>query len=375
MMVRLERVWSARMCLVLGLALTACQLLAEADRVTLANRAKEVLLGKITKDDRDGLEIELSVGKRTLNSSEIADVDWDIGTEGFHEAVTAFRGGSYSHAIDNLQDIVDQKEHMDQVRAVARPYVQYLYAESKYRAGKASEAMAAYQKLIETYPKSRYVAFAITNMADSAIQAKAYDKLPPMLALLREGGPEQKQVADYFEGEALLAQNKTAEAQKKYASASTGGTPKARAMALVGQARCYIALNDAARAKETATAALALTPPEATAAIAHNIVGDAILADAESKKLGGTQLQDALLDAILEYMRAQTQYQVTDPRVEGYAVLKTAECFQRLSKLPSRAGNDDHGRATALFSRLTSERRFASTDFPNQAFKHLDEMK
>ena len=64
----------------------------------------------------------------------------------------------------------------------------------------------------------------------------------------------------------------------------------------------------------------------------------------ESKKLAGTQLQDALLDAILEYMRVKTQY-AADTATEGYALLKIGESFKRLSKLPAREQFDDRGRA------------------------------
>ncbi len=369
--------WSARIARIIVVALCAVgagQARAESDKITLVKN-KEVVSGKITKDDKDGLEIEMGAGaRRTFNSAEIGDVDWDVSTEGFREAVASFRSGAYSSAADGLQGIIEQKEVLDQVRAVARPYILYLYAECKYRGGKGQEAAAVYQRLIDTYKNSRYTPMALTNMADSAIQSKAFDKLPPLLAHLRDGGPDQKQMADYYEGEALLAQNKPAEALKKYAAAAAGIVLRVKAMALAGQARCLIAAGDAAKAREAAQAAINLSPADSVSAVAHTIIGDSILAEADSKKLTGTPLQDALLDAILEYLRVQNQYP-TDARTEGYAVLKAGECFKRLSKLPGRAGGEDQGRAVALFSRLSGDRRFANTDYPNKASKFLDEMK
>ncbi|MEI6234482.1 MAG: tetratricopeptide repeat protein [Planctomycetota bacterium] len=369
---------SARMVLVGLCAVAAGAICAETDKVTLVT--KEVKQGRITKDDKDGLEIELADGRGgrgaliPITSAAISDVDWDVSAEGFHDAVMSFRRGAFGAAADSLQAIIDQKELMDQVRLVARPYVYYLFAECKYRGGKMGEAMTAYQKLISTFPASRYVALAITNMADSAIQAKTFDKLAPLLVILRDGGNDSKQLADYFEGESLFAQNKPAEAAKKYSNAATGLVARVKAMALVGQARCNMIANDSAKAREAAQSALALTPPEGVAASAHSILGDAIVADADSKKLGGAQLADALTDAVLEYMRVQNQY-ATDARSEAYALFKAGECFKRLAKLPGRTAGEDQSRAVMNFSRLSSERRFAATEFANKASKQLDEMR
>ena len=369
---------SARMvvlALCAGVALSVC---AESDKVTLVN--KTVKSGKITKDDKDGLEIELGDGKggggarQTFTSADIADVDWDSSAEGFHEGVTSFRRGAYSSAAESFQSILDQKELLDQVRPIARPYVYFMFAESKYRGGKLAEAQAAYQKLISAFPASRYVSFAITNLADSAIQSKAFDQLTPLLAVLRQGGNDQKQLADFYEGEALMAQNKPAEAAKKYANATGGPVPRVKAMALVSQARSLMVTKDSSKARDLAQSALALNPPEGVAAAAHSVLGDAILADIEGKKLAGVALQDALLDAVLEYMRVQNQYPA-DAKTEGYAIFQAADCFRRLSKLPGRTNGEDQGRAVALLGRLASERRFASTEFPNKAVKQLDDMK
>ena len=350
---------------------------AEADKVTLV-RAREVVVGKITKDDRDGLEIEIrdrsGAAKRTFNSNEVAEIEWDVSEEGFHEGGAAFHNGSFERAADLFGGIANQPDAMNRVRAIARPYVLYMHAESLFRAGKAADAYTAYQKLIEGAKNSRYAPFALSNMADAAIQAKTFDKVPALLAQLREGGPEQKQLADYYEAEALLAQGKAKEAATKYMNAVAGGPGRIRAMALVGQARAQAASGDSVKARELAQQALTLNPPDLTAAKAHVIIGDAALSDADSKKLSGTQLQDALLDAILSYLRVQNQYPA-DSATEGYALLKIGECFKRLSKLPSRSASDDRERAMSAFGRIASERRFANSDLPNLASKHMEEMK
>ena len=58
---------------------------AEADKVTLV-RGREIVTGRITKDEREGLEIEIrdrsGAAKRTFNSSEVAEVEWDVAEEG-----------------------------------------------------------------------------------------------------------------------------------------------------------------------------------------------------------------------------------------------------------------------------------------------------
>lgn len=372
----MKMVYGAAYLFALGMLLAA-NARAEADKITLVKN-KEVIVGKITKDDRDGLEMEFrdraGVAKRTFNSSDVADVEFDVSEDGYHEGGTEFRKGSYDRAAEYFGSIATQAESLGRVRAIARPYILYMYAESLYRAGNLQQALAAFQKLIDSSKTSRYVPFALANMADAAIQSKAYEKVQPLLNQLREGGPEQKQLADYYEGESFLAQGKAKDAVTKYTNAGGGASGTMKAMALLGQARATAATGDLGRARELAQQSLALNPADKLAAKAHSIIGDAIVSDVDAKKLAGTQLQDALLDAILEYMRVKNQY-ATDTATEGYALLKIGEAFKRLSKLPAREQFDDRGRARAEFEKLSNDRRFAGSELANKAFKHLEEMK
>src|SRR2546421_653448 len=123
--------WALRLAIYGALVAFAWQLHAEADKVTLVKN-KQVIAGKITKDDRDGLEMDTGQGKRTFNSAEIAEVEWDVTDDNFHTAVSAFRSGAYNRAADVLQDILSSKETLDRIRPIARPYVFYLFAECKY---------------------------------------------------------------------------------------------------------------------------------------------------------------------------------------------------------------------------------------------------
>ena len=213
---------------------------AEADKVTLI-KGKEVVSGKITKDDRDGLEIEMrekggggTRARRTLNSNEILDVDWDLADQDAAEALRSYKQGAYSQAADTLSGIVGQKDTLERMRPVARPFLVYAYAESLMRSGQASKAFPIYQNLIENYKTSRYAPMALTSMATAAVQAKAFDKLPALLAQLRDAGGEQKQRADLLEAEALLMQGKAKDALSRYSSAAAGSTGAVKAQALAG---------------------------------------------------------------------------------------------------------------------------------------------
>jgi tetratricopeptide (TPR) repeat protein len=350
---------------------------AEADKVTLV-KGKEVVSGKITKDDRDGLEIEIrdranSGAKRTLTSNEILDVEWDLADQDAADGLRQFKDGKYGQAAESLAGIVGQKEAMDRMRPVARPFLVYAFAESLMHSGRAAQAYPVYQFLTENYKTSRYAPMALSSMAAAAVQAKQFDKLPPLLAQLREAGGDQKQRADLLEADALLMQGKAKEALARYTSAAAGGAA-IRAQALAGQARAYAASGDLAKARDAAQATLAANPTPDVAADAHVIIGDALMADIDAKKPAGAALVDALLDAALEYLRVQNQYAASADS-EGHALLKAGECFQRLSTLPTRASADDRERAVALYGRLQSERRFAGSDYANKAFKHMEEMK
>jgi len=289
------------------------------------------------------LEIEVSEkgrntgAKRTLSSDEILDVDWELADDSALEGMRAYKQGAYARAADSLSGVAGTKEALDRMRPVARAYLVYIYAESLLRSGKAAQAYPVFQSLTETYKTSRYAPMALNNMAMAAVQAKAFDKLPPLLAQLREAGGDQKLRADYLEAEALLAQGKAKDALAKFSSASIGNS-SVKALALTGQAKAAAALNDFSKAREAAQSVLNASPTTDLAAEAHAILGDAIMADIETKKPTGGALQDALLDAALEYLRVQNQYPARAD-TEGRALLKAGECFQKLSTLPHAFGN------------------------------------
>ena len=73
-------------------------------------------------------------------------------------------------------------------------------------------------------------------------------------------------------------------------------------------------------------------------------------------------------------MRVQLMYG-DNARTEPGAFLRAGECFQRLSKLASRAGADDRERAITLYNKLVADARYRGTPFGAKAKEHLDELK
>jgi predicted Zn-dependent protease len=234
------------------LALVACQARAESDKVTVLSGGgkQEVVTGRINKDDRDGLEVEVkdartgAVAKQTFNTSQVVAVEYDVPDENYHDAVTAYRINDFSTASTSLANLIGDKDAIEKVRPVVRPYIQFLYAECLYRKGKVAEAFTEYDKFVKGFKNSRYVPLALGSMTEAAIRAKAFDKLPALLTQLRDGGGDQKQMADYYEAEGLMAQGKAKEALSKYGTAASGSVVRIKALAFVGQARAMADTGD-----------------------------------------------------------------------------------------------------------------------------------
>src|SRR4051812_18312508 len=87
-----------------------------ADDKLILVKNREVLSGRIKKEDVDSVQIEVkdprtgAPGIVTRNSAEILDIEWDVNDEDWHEGVAAFKRGNYSLAVQSFQNIVGTKE-------------------------------------------------------------------------------------------------------------------------------------------------------------------------------------------------------------------------------------------------------------------------
>jgi hypothetical protein len=263
--------------------------------------------------------------------------------------------------------IVGDKEEFDKLRGEVKPALYYYTAESLYRGGKPTEAVPLFEKLMKEFQNSYYIPMAVASLVDAAILTKDFSKVPPLLEQLRKMGGEQKALADYYEGQMLMAQNKVKPADEKFGQAATGGTSATtKGMALMGQAKCAIADNTLSKARDLAQRALAAGAPAAVAGAAHLVIGDAIMAEVD--KASGEALQTKLMDALLEYMRVLEQYR-SDVDSEGQAALHAGDCLVKLSK--TKGHEADVHRAVYMYTKLTTDSRYRNTRWAPMAAEAL----
>ncbi len=354
-----------------------CSLLvvAAAARATedklIMYKNNEARTGVIKKADLDGIALEVTEAKTgnkatlTVPASDIASIEWDTGSKDYLSGINNFDAQHYLEAARDFQTILGEKEELDKFRGVAKCALYYFYAESLYRAGRPTEAVPAFEKLMADFKNSYYVPLALGSMVDAAIVTKQLDLVPPRLAQLRSLGNEQKCLADYFEGQALFAQDKIKDADAKFAAAAgSSNVPSTKGMALMGQAKCAIRDNNQAKGRDLAQRALAAGAPREVAGAAHLVIGDAIIGEIDAQKLTGEAQQTKLMDALLEYMRVLEQYR-GDVDSEAAAILHAGDCLSRLSKLPNR-GADLH-RANYMYTKLTQDSRYRNTRWAGMA--------
>jgi len=345
------------------------------DRITKYKNS-EVIPGEVKKAELTNVDVVVrdaktqAVANVSLPAAEIADIQWDVADPEWRAAIGAFEGAKYVQAAQGFLGIVNDAEALEKIRGAVKPALYYYCAESLYRAGKGTEAVPWFEKLMGDFKTSYYVPRAVGSLVDALIQMKDFDKAAARLKPLRELGGEQKPLADYFEGQILLAQGKPQDAEKLFGAAAAGTSVAAtKGMALMGQAQCAIATNSLARGRELAQRALLAGPPASVAGAAHLIIGEALMSEIETEK--PADLQGKLMDALLEFMRVLEQYR-GDPRTEPQAMLKAGDCLSRLSKLPNRSG--DRYRAQQMYQRLTNDSRYRNTRWGAQAAEAIKKL-
>src|SRR5208283_5727538 len=94
-------------------------------------------------------------------------------------------------------------------------------------------------------------------------------------------------------------------------------SPELKGMALMGQAECAVSLGKLTDARDKAQKALASNPPASVSAAAHLVIGEALLAEIDTQKPIGGELENKLVDAVLEFLRVHLLYpgdRATEPK-------------------------------------------------------------
>lgn len=361
---------SCRVLLLVLLSLVAC--VNSADDKLMLVKNNEVINGRVKKADLTEVEIEIKdpktmqLNQRKFKTEEVAEIEFDLPEREWREGMAAFTAGNYASAAQKFGAMTADSDDFAKIRNEVKPSLYYYLGESLYRAGKTAEAVEILNKMMAEYKTSWHVPMVMGTLVDAAIQANEFNKVPTLLGQLRTLGGEPKALADYYEGQMLLAQKKTKEADAKFTSAVSSNSATTRGLALMGQATCAIAENNLPKARELATKALANSPTHSVAGAAHLIIGDALMAEIDRDKPTGEALEKKLMDALLEYMRVVEQYN-GDPRTEPQAIFRAGEVLFRLSKTTRSADKADRNRGQTMLTRLTADPRYRNSSWAQQA--------
>jgi len=311
------------------------------DTVTLKDGTTQS--GKIKSEDYGGLVINVKEDK-TLTWNEIIAGPGGItygGSPAFQSVKDMFDGGKFDDALTPLAELVKDTK----LRAPLKQHVLYYKALIEQRQAKYDDAIVAYKDLLTAFPKSRYLLDVGDNLVQIYIAKgdvpgamKALDQLSSDAAT---AGVESgfSSAMNVLKGRVLEEQQKFPEAQAAYtvAEKGTGVAATVVAQAILGQARCAIALKDNTKAEGLFRKIVNADGPNNVMAGAWNGIADLMYADATPKS--GKADAAKINDALYCYLRGVVQYSpLPGESTSEYerALAGSVRCFKGLAQLETK---------------------------------------
>ena len=310
------------------------------DTVQLKNGTTES--GKIKSEEYGGLVID-NKGDKTIAWKDIAQPGGIryANAPQYEAAKDQFDGGKLDEALKSFEELKGEKS----LRPVLKQHTLYHLAAIDQRMGKLDEALAGYKELLAAFPKSRYLYQVGENYVtlyaakkDPAGASKALDELSTG-AMTAGVDPGFGSAVNVLKGRILEDQKKYAEAQAAYtvAEKATGVDAGVVQQAILGQARCAVALKDNVKAEGLFRKLT--TSPDAAAPVlagAWNGLGDLMI---EEARKAGKPDQDKITDALYCYLRGVVQYvPLPGESTTEYerAQFYSAKCFEYLGSLATK---------------------------------------
>lgn len=353
-------------------ALAAPSYAQDSGKDTVALKDGTTQTGKIKAEEYGGLILTVKEDK-TIAWNDIvagpAGVTY-AGSPAFQSVREKFDSGKYEEALEPITELAKDTK----LRAPLRQHVLYFKAIAEMRTGKLDEAITSFKDLLTAFPKSRYLLDVGDNLVqiyiakkDMASAAKALDQISSDAAT---AGVESgfSAAINVLKGRLLEEQQKFPEAQAAYtvAEKGTGVAPSVVAQAILGQARCAIALKDNVKAEGLFRKIVNGDGPNNVMAGAWNGIGDLLYADATPKtgKADAAKINDALYC----YLRGVVQYSpLPGEAADEYerALAGAVRCFKGLAQLETKADLKaaHNARANERYNQLLRE-------FPNTKYKN-----
>ncbi len=325
-------------CLLLAFALwpLAGGAFAQQDKITLKDGKERTV--KITSEDYDGLWYSAEGGSVGLRWKEVDSIRYG-GAEKYYKALDAVSSGKPADALPLLQELAADTK----LRPVLRHNVLYSLGLASERLGMQDQAIATFQELLKSFPKSRYLLdvggrlLAIHLARGDA--AGATSVLESTLAAAKASGMDPGLQAGFglLRGRILEAQNKFDQATTVFSTtaATSGADPDVILAAKLGVARCAQQSGRAAEAEQRYREIILQDAPNQVLAGAWNGLGDLALQPATAKRD-----PDGLRDALFAYLRGVVLYvpeRGGSSEEHQRALAGAARAFRGLGELESKA--------------------------------------
>jgi tetratricopeptide (TPR) repeat protein len=163
------------------------KLRAGADKIILRGKT-ESLSGKIVAADLYLVDFVVhgQVGPaRQFKRDDIENIEWDVSDQEFQNGMTAYRAERFEDAVNHFNKLIQNAEAMITLRALVKPYVFYIRADSLVKAKKTEEGVACFEKLINDFDNSIYASLAFARILDVVTDTAHFTKFGPLINKLR----------------------------------------------------------------------------------------------------------------------------------------------------------------------------------------------
>jgi tetratricopeptide (TPR) repeat protein len=351
----------------LSFALTAPALAQDATKDNVPLKDGKTESGKIKSEDYGGLVIDNKGDKTILWPDIRADGITYAGSPAFQSAKEQFESGKLDEALAAFEELKGDKK----LRPVLMQHTLYYYSFIKQRQGKFDDALAGYKELLTQFPKSRYLlevgehmVQAYISKKDVAGASKALDQLSGD-AMTAGVEPGFSSAINVLKGRVLEEQKKWSEAQAAYAIAekAAGVSPTVVAQAVLGQARCLVALGKKPEAEAMYRKLTTQDGPSVVMSGAWNGLGDLII---EETLKAPKPDPEKILDGLYCYLRGVVQYSPLpgEPTNEyERALAGSSKAFDYLAQLDAKPENKQ------LYKQRAQERiNQLRKEFPNSPY-------
>lgn len=343
--------------IVIPLATQPAQALSKTkkdDVVRLLDGGEE--LGVIQSEDYDGLRIKdgTLIPWDRVHSVEYSD------QPAFNEAMASLRAGNLNGAIEQLDAVAK-----DTKRKIVKQAAVYQKARALQGLGRFDDALAAYDEMLKTFPKSRYLFEAGEGVLESALAkgdpaaaVQIVESYCSEASRNLDGGFRAE--SGLLRGRALMEQGRLDEAREAFEDARSAKdvAESVNRRGDLGVAQCLQASGKRSDAETLYKQLTTAQAPSFVLAGAWNGLGDFTKEEAKGKKD-----RDRMVDALYQYLRGVVQYTPlpgTSTIEHERALAGAAECFKFMAELST-----DQNQKIYYLTAARARYDHLANDYPN----------